>query len=169
MDAVRLAWSGFGEMSARDLYAALALRQRVLVVEQASPYLDLDGEDLRAHHLVAAGDAGGDPVGYLRALGPPGEGLPASFGRVVVAPERRGGGLGAALVAEALRFLGERWPGSDVAIGAQAHLERFYAGFGFARAGEPYDDVGVAHVDMLLPRRGGAGLSAAPSPWPSPS
>ena len=33
-------------------------------------------------------------------------------------------------------------------IGAQAHLERFYNGFGFAKASEPYDEDGILHIEM---------------------
>jgi ElaA protein len=43
----------------------------------------------------------------------------------------------------------------DILIGAQLYLEQFYADFGFTRDGEPYDDVGVAHINMRLRLRGG--------------
>ena len=37
-----------------------------------------------------------------------------------------------------------------IRIGAQLYLERFYESFGFTRVGEPYDEDGIMHVDMLL-------------------
>ena len=44
------------------------------------------------------------------------------------------------------RALGNRGP---IRLGAQAHLERFYAELGFVRASEPYDEDGIPHVEML--------------------
>jgi ElaA protein len=45
------------------------------------------------------------------------------------------------------------WPGRGVRISAQAHLERFYNGFGFERVGDVYDEDGIAHVQMLRSAR----------------
>ena len=36
----------------------------------------------------------------------------------------------------------------DIRIGAQAHLERFYNGFGFTKSSEPYDEDGILHIEM---------------------
>ncbi|MCB1054073.1 MAG: GNAT family N-acetyltransferase, partial [Acidobacteria bacterium] len=36
-------------------------------------------------------------------------------------------------------------------LSAQAHLEDFYHRFGFNARGEPYDDAGIPHVDMVRP------------------
>jgi len=38
--------------------------------------------------------------------------------------------------------------GQQIRIGAQAHLERFYNEFGFARSSEPYDEDGILHIEM---------------------
>ena len=32
---------------------------------------------------------------------------------------------------------------------AQAHLEEFYGDLGFERRGEPYDEDGILHVEMI--------------------
>ncbi|PGH55107.1 GNAT family N-acetyltransferase [Azospirillum palustre] len=136
----------------------LALRSRVFVVEQASPYPDIDGRDPGALHLIARNEAGAI-VGCARCLGPDEDGrdgtnpdAPVSFGRLAVDPSQRSTGLGRALVAESLTVLAERWPGRDVVIGAQQHLERFYGSFGFVRDTDPYDDFGIPHIDMRLRR-----------------
>jgi len=51
-----------------------------------------------------------------------------------------------------------RYPGSPIQLDAQAHLEKFYASFGFARVGEPFDEDGIPHISMKwLP----ASISAA--------
>nr|WP_247892617.1 GNAT family N-acetyltransferase [Azospirillum melinis] len=145
-------------MTLRDLHDMLALRSRVFVVEQASPYPDIDGRDPGALHLIALDEAG-VIVGCARCLGPDGDGpdeeksdAPVSFGRLAVDPSQRSTGLGRALVAESLTVLAERWPGRDVVIGAQQHLERFYGSFGFVRDTDPYDDFGIPHIDMRLRR-----------------
>ena len=49
----RLVWFGFDNLPPRLLYGVMALRQRVFVVEQRSAYVDLDGRDPQARHLVA--------------------------------------------------------------------------------------------------------------------
>lgn len=143
----------FDQLSLRQLHDLLALRSRVFVVEQASPYPDIDGRDPGALHLIAT-DATGAVVGCARCLDPEEEApdAPVSFGRLAVDPSQRSTGLGRALVAECLTVLAERWPGRDVVIGAQQHLERFYGGFGFVRITESYDDFGIPHIDMRLRR-----------------
>ena len=47
----------------------LALRARVFVVEQACSYLDVDGADRRAWHLLGR-DPAGVLMAYLRVLDP---------------------------------------------------------------------------------------------------
>lgn len=140
-------WYRFDELSLREFYAALALRQQVFVVEQSSPYADLDFIDQQADHLLLTDGAA--LVGYARCHGPlPGKSR-ASFGRVVVTGAWRGTGLGKQLVRRALaRLATQSCP--DVLISAQLYLETFYARFGFARQGSPYDDTGILHVDMHL-------------------
>lgn len=140
------------ELTARELHALLHLRQSVFVVEQVCPYPDIDARDLDAIHLIAFEEAGSTaPIGCARCLGPDAEGT-VSFGRLAILPDWRGSGLGRRLVTEALEVLAEQWPGREVVIGAQAHLEAFYASFGFRRLGDVYDDVGVPHLDMQLTR-----------------
>jgi ElaA protein len=140
-------WRRFDELSASELYAVLALRQSILVVEQASPYPDLDFVDQVADHLLATD--GGTLVGYARCHAPLEGTAHASFGRLVVARSYRRTGLGKELVRELIARLAEN-PCRDIRIGAQLYLEDFYARFGFARDGEPYDDAGVPHIEMRL-------------------
>jgi ElaA protein len=73
-----------------------------------------------------------------------------SIGRVVTSPAARGTGLGRELVAQGIALAQRLHPGHAIRIGAQAHLEAFYAGFGFVTVSEPYDEDGILHVDMLL-------------------
>jgi ElaA protein len=133
------------------LYDALQLRCRVFILEQG-PYLDPDGLDASASHLLARAAAGGALVGYLRILDPATRFAEPSIGRVITAPEVRGQGLGWRLMRAGLAHCERLWPGRSIRISAQAHLRDFYGALGFESVGEPYDEDGIAHLEML---RGG--------------
>ena len=141
---------GFRELDTLTLYALLKLRAEVFVVEQQCVYLDPDGKDVHpeAVHVMATDDDGA-LAAYLRIL-PAGLSYPqVSFGRVLTAPAWRGRGLGDPLVRVALTQIDARWPGADVQIGAQAHLQHFYGRHGFVPSSDPYLDDGIPHIDML--------------------
>jgi len=93
-------WSRFSELGVDNLYDALALRCRVFVLEQG-PYLDPDGIDRQAWHLLGR-DGQGTLHAYLRIVDPGVKFAEPSMGRVVTSPEARGTGLGRALVSEGL-------------------------------------------------------------------
>lgn len=158
-----LAWRcvPYADLTRDELYAALRLRALVFVVEQACPFPEIDGSDPRAWHLLGWASAGGPSAGDAPLLGayarlfPPGvKYAEASVGRVVTDPAVRRTGAGRALMAEALRRLGEIAPGAPVRIGAQKYLERFYASFGFARSGDDYLEDGIVHLEMVRPAAG---------------
>lgn len=145
-------WSRFGELSGRDVYGILALRQRVFVVEQNCVYQDADGRDPDAWHLLGRGEAASPQqslAGYARVFEAGVRYAELSIGRIVTAPEVRGTGIGRLLVAEAMRRCAEQWPGQPIRIAAQRRLETFYLGFGFTVAGEPYLEDGIEHIDMV--------------------
>lgn len=145
-----LVWQqrSFDALTARELYAILALRAEVFVVEQRCAYQDLDGFDAASSHLWAEG-SDGTVVACLRLLPAGVKYDEVSIGRVVTAPSVRGTGLGRELMRRGIVAAGERVP---IRIGAQAYLERFYGEFGFERASELYDEDGIPHIEML--RRG---------------
>ena len=136
-------WHKFERLSADKLYELLRFRQSIFVVEQSSPYPDLDGLDQHAWHLLLRFD--GALTGYARLIP-----TPLRIGRVAVAAEQRQHGLGRTLMEEALSFCHERYPGMPVVLTAQAYLVPFYRSFGFEPTGAPFDDFGVAHVEMFL-------------------
>jgi ElaA protein len=138
----------FNELGTQPLYDVLALRSEVFVVEQNCVFLDIDGLDVKTWHLLGHDDDG-TLKAYARLL-PPGLKAPedAVIGRVVTSPGARSGGVGRALMAEAVAQCGLLWPGHAIALHAQAHLERFYASFGFVPVGEPYMEDGIAHIEM---------------------
>lgn len=142
-------WRRFADLGVDDLYDALALRCRVFVLEQG-PYLDPDGFDRRAWHLLGRNDSGVLQC-YLRVVDPGVKYAEPSIGRVISAPEVRGTGLGRVLMAEGVVRCAQAFPGQRIRISAQAHLERFYKGFGFARVGEAYLEDDIPHVEMVRP------------------
>jgi ElaA protein len=145
-------WNGFNALTVAQLYAMLALRQDVFVLEQTCLYPDIDGLDPGAHHLLGWREIDGkaELVAHLRCLAPGAKYEEMSIGRVVTSPAARGSGLGRELVAQGIALAQKLHPGHAIRIGAQAHLETFYAGFGFVTVSEPYDEDGIMHVDMLL-------------------
>jgi ElaA protein len=135
------------DLDARLLYELLRLRVDVFVVEQASPYSELDGRDLdeRTRHYWLAGD--GPPLlGCLRLLREPDELF--RIGRVCTARSVRGRGLGRQLIEAALAEIGD----AACVLDAQEHLADLYRGYGFVPAGPPYDWDGVTHLPMRRER-----------------
>jgi ElaA protein len=141
-------WHTFDELKPAELYAILALRQRVFIVEQHCAYLDADGLDADSLHLSGL-DSEGLLCAYLRVV-PPGRRFSGpSIGRVITAPEVRRFGLGLLLMREGLRMTADRYPGSPVYVSAQRYLDRFYRSLGFEPHGQPYDEDGIPHIAMV--------------------
>jgi len=147
---VQSTWFTFADLDGRALYEILRIRQQVFILEQASFYPDIDGNDPAALHLVARDDAG-NLIGCLRLL-PPGKthACPA-IGRLAIDKPFRGRMLGHRLMEEGIRKARALYPGDAIYISAQHHLKPFYTQFGFAPRGRPYDEDGILHIDMLCP------------------
>ena len=152
-EGVELTWQDWADLSTAQLYQLLRFRQEIFVVEQTSPYPDLDGRDHDARHLTLR--RAGTLIGYLRLIAPnEEEHRPlVRIGRVSIAPDERGNGHARIMMEEALRLAAALHPDCDIEIGAQSYLEDFYRGFGFEPSSSPYDDFGVPHIDLVL-RRG---------------
>lgn len=157
--ALRWTWQPWAELPRDDLYDALALRCQAFIVEQV-PYLDPDGVDRRAWHLLGR-DASGALQAYLRVVEPGAKYAEPSLGRVAVARAWRGRGAGRALVHEGIVRCRALWPRHAIRIGAQAHLQRFYESFGFVPVGEPYLEDNIAHIEMVLGLQRGPDAPAA--------
>ncbi|CAH0999433.1 Protein ElaA [Neolewinella maritima] len=139
----------FEQLDVHLLYAILALRQEVFVVEQTCYYQDADGKDQQAIHVVGMQD--GKVVAYTRILDR-GISYPdyASIGRVVTSPTVRGQGLGRPLMDYSMRVLYEHFGEQAVKISAQAHLQDFYGSLGYRGVGEEYLEDGIPHRAMVL-------------------
>lgn len=134
------------------LYDVLKLRSEVFVLEQQCPYLDLDGLDQKALHLLGLVNDDGKTklVAYARLFVPDKDCPRLKFGRVVVDPSCRRKKLGEALVAEILDYIkASPYQNLSIEISAQHYLIPFYRRFGFEISGEPYDEDGILHIKML--------------------
>ena len=121
------------KLSTQQLYALLQLRCAVFVVEQQCPYQDVDGDDLVGENRHILGWHNDEPV---------------VIGRVIVSEALRGEKLGQQLMAQTLASCAQHWPHKALYLGAQAHLQSFYARFGFVPVTDIYDEDGIPHVGM---------------------
>jgi ElaA protein len=139
---VRIETLPFDGLSTRALYEVLRLRCDVFVVEQDCPYLDPDGEDPAATHVLGWED--GRLIGYARIHHEDGQ---PRLGRFVTARAARGRGLGHDLVRACLDAIGD----TRCFLHAQDHLRGFYAQHGFVPVGDVFDEDGIPHVRMERP------------------
>lgn len=132
------------------LYDIIQLRQEIFIVEQNCPYLDADGNDKYASHLILH-DTDNSIIGYARILPPD---IPytdfVSIGRVVCKKEKRGQGFGRQLMILAIMHCKELYPGVPIKIGAQSYLKRFYTSLGFNDTGTSYIEDGIPHIIMTM-------------------
>ncbi|HRH39111.1 MAG TPA: GNAT family N-acetyltransferase [Flavobacteriales bacterium] len=135
----------FKHLTVDELHDLLRLRTDVFVVEQACAYAEIDGRDKEAVHIM--GKLNGEVIACARILPARDGGLP-HIGRVVVHRANRGKGFAHALMTSALQELLERTGSRRSELAAQAHLEKFYSGFGFVRVSDDYPWDGIPHVDM---------------------
>lgn len=139
----------FEQLSLHQLYAIMAIRQQVFMIEQTCYYLDADGMDQEAWHLMGMGPEG-HIVAYARLL-PPGLPFPGytSIGRVLTALSARRTGAGKALLEEAIERSAAIFGHHPIQISAQSYLLRFYQSFGFEEIGETYLEDGIPHIHMI--------------------
>ncbi len=137
----------FDQLTVYRLYELLKLRQSIFIVEQNCPYLDCDGKDIYAHHLLGLSETN-ELIAYLRIL-PQGISYDeVSIGRVTTAFQYRKYGFGKKLMEEALINIKKLYGEVPVRIGAQSYLLDFYQSFGFEKL-EPYMEDGIPHHIML--------------------
>jgi len=129
---------------------ARPVRDKVFIEEQRVPReLEWDEWDESCDHAVAV-DAAGNAIGTARLL-PDGR-----IGRMAVLKERRGKGVGAALLRAMLDRARERSMTRAV-LHAQVRAAGFYRRFRFRERGEEFLEAGIPHVEMtleLFPGRG---------------
>ncbi len=139
----------FNQLTVSELYAILKLRQEIFVVEQNCPYLDADGHDENAIHVLGT-DVNGILVAYIRIFAPGDYYDEAAIGRVVVSADFRGKQLGVKVMQYGIAHCKEHFPDSPIKIGAQLYLDKFYRSLGFVPISEIYLEDGIEHQYMKL-------------------
>ncbi len=130
---------------------AAQVRTEVFVVEQQIPREDeWDAADATALHAVVRNRLG-QPLATGRLLQhAPGVGR---IGRMAVHRVLRGAHHGRDILSALVRASAERGD-QEVMLHAQCSAEGFYRKLGFQPRGERFDEVGIAHQEMVLPLKG---------------
>jgi ElaA protein len=136
----------FNELSAKETYQLLKLRSEVFVVEQNCVYLDPDGKDLIAYHILIYEQD--ELLGYARILPPSSLNHPSSIGRVVVDKKHRGSKFGQELMNYCIQHSIHLFKSKEIVISAQAYLIRFYSNLGFIVQGDGYLEDNIPHIKM---------------------
>jgi len=137
----------FNELTNIELYQILQLRSEVFVVEQNCVFQDIDNKDQQSYHHLCYVD--GTLAGYTRLLPAGLSYKEISIGRVVSSPAFRGIGLGKELMQKSIEACEKVFEETTIRIGAQWHLSKFYNSLGFIESGEPYDEDGIVHIEMV--------------------
>jgi ElaA protein len=136
----------FEALSVHELYDLLKLRSEIFVVEQNCAYLDLDGKDKVALHLI--GEFDGKIVAHARLFKAGISFDNASIGRVVVDPNYRDKKWGHDLMREAIAGIRLHFGESQITIGAQLYLKKFYESHGFVQTSAMYLEDDIEHIEM---------------------
>ena len=135
----------FKELELKEFYEIVQLRLETFVVEQTRIYNDLDDVDYRSIHLFHQ-DEEGRVDAYARIFE---TGATIHFGRVAVAKDSRGQGLGKAIVEQILDLCEQSFPGRTIEIEAQEQVVGLYEKLGFQRVSEPFILASTPHVRMI--------------------
>lgn len=136
----------FNELSLTELHDLLKLRSEVFVVEQNCVYLDVDGKDDKALHLL--GTFGDELVAYVRIFKPGDYFDEASIGRVLVKQIYRNRKWGYDLMHVAIRVTKSELNETNITISAQCYLQKFYENVGFVQTSEMYLEDDIPHIEM---------------------
>jgi ElaA protein len=138
----------FNDLTANELYSIMQLRNEVFVVDQNCIYQDADDIDQESWHFC--GWDGSKLAAYTRII-PPGVSYPeASIGRVVTSPAYRKTWAGRKLMEESIRLCISKFNCTQIKIGAQVYLTRFYSSLGFIQCSDEYPEDGIPHIKMIL-------------------
>ena len=131
----------FSELTLRELYDVLHLRDEVFVVGQKiTAECEVDGLDPECGHIL--GSTEDDRIVATARLFMAKD--PIIVGRVAVHPDFRRQGLGAAVMRFAHEIIGQR----PAALSAQAHLQAWYEGLGWVASGPVYIEAEIPHIHM---------------------
>ncbi len=138
----------FDQLTTRELYEILRVRNEVFVVEQKCIYSDIDDKDQHAEHLYYVEN--NKIVAYLRVLSKGQTYSEVSIGRVLTSKLGRGKGLSRKLMEKAIDHVINKMHEDSIRISAQEYLSKFYLSLGFKQVSESYLEDGIAHIEMLF-------------------
>ncbi|MEP7321464.1 MAG: GNAT family N-acetyltransferase [Saprospiraceae bacterium] len=148
-DQLSITCKSFAQLTTFELYEILHLRHIVFSIEQKCLYIDTDGFDQQAYHLMLR--ERDILVAYSRLfdVSMPYPGF-LSIGRVVTHPEHRNKQYGKHLIQTSILKIRELFGELPIKIGAQAYLTGFYTSFGFKDIGQYYLEDGIPHLKMVM-------------------
>lgn len=136
----------FEELTTQELYKIIRARVEVFVIEQDTPYQDLDNYDQKALHIWAEQD--GELLAYCRIFDKGIKYSETSIGRVLTTANARKKGLGKELISIAIENIEKLFKTSEIRISAQDYLIKFYSDFGFVDTGKKYLEDNLPHTEM---------------------
>jgi len=122
------------------------LRHQVFVGEQnVPPELEWDDQDAIAEHYLMT-DGRDRALAVARVFADPADPETAHVGRMAVAREARGQGLGSQLLRHLMDDAAGRY--RVLTLNAQEHATDFYGRHGFHLTSEPFMEAGIPHREM---------------------
>ncbi|MFA7448320.1 MAG: GNAT family N-acetyltransferase [Weeksellaceae bacterium] len=140
-------FKNFDDLTPRDLYSILQLRNEVFVVEQKCIYNDVDGKDLDCPQLWAT--LNGEIVASCRIVPPGISYKEPSIGRIASHPKHRHLKLGHQIMRHSLQIIQNLYGTTSVRISAQCYLKGFYEKYGFVQSSEEYLEDLLPHMEMV--------------------
>lgn len=132
----------FDQLSPKEVYDCLKLRQDVFILEQTCLYPDIDGQDLNAQHVMFYRQAA--LLGYARIMHDD-EGV--RIGRVIAKVRHQG--IGEQVMKAALQWICATYPGTFILLHAQTYAIGFYQKQNFVAEGDVFEEDGIPHIKMV--------------------
>lgn len=124
----------------KDRVALKDIRNQVFILEQGVPEdLEWDKDDPTCEHFIAY--VGNDAVGCARLINN------KKIGRMAVLKPYRSMGIGKQIIDHIQRYASQKRY-TRLELSAQCHAFSFYKKCGFEAFSMPYEDAGIAHIDM---------------------
>ena len=133
----------FEDLTSTEAFELLKLRSKVFVEEQICVYLDPDKNDLGSDHVRGLSKSG-ELLTYCRIY----KSECWHIGRIVTKNSARGGGLGAQMVVESIKYCHSKQSSLSIEMSAQVYLTDFYKNLGFTPQGGMYLEDGIPHIKM---------------------
>jgi ElaA protein len=143
-------WETLENLKPLEQYQIHRLRQEVFVVEQNCPYLDADGADIHAFHLLGwkCEEEKKHLAAYLRVILSQDK-KEVILGRIATSSLVRGYGCGRLIMERAIIEVEAQYGKIPMKMSAQTYATTFYGKFGFQPQGKEYMEDSIPHIMML--------------------